>query len=154
MFNTTSCIRMDSNMMVTEHQQYCPATVLFFHISLLLNTHDGFVFSIIESQPMSDGWKFICQRIAIISPLWCNSSIITWISTSLTIFRTCLKISQRHLIRLAILVILHLLWIIKSGWNALHTSRNRGDIVIYSQDTVRNYTLQVKAGKKIFSSFG
>ena len=38
----------------------------------------------------------------------------------------------------------------KRGWNALPTSRNtRGiDIVIYSQDAVRKYTIQVKALSK------
>jgi hypothetical protein len=38
----------------------------------------------------------------------------------------------------------------KRGWNALPTSRNaRGiDIVIYSQDAVRKYTVQVKALSK------
>ena len=39
----------------------------------------------------------------------------------------------------------------KRGWNALPTSRNaRGiDIMIYSQDAVRKYTIQVKALSKI-----
>jgi len=38
----------------------------------------------------------------------------------------------------------------KRGWNALPTSRNaRGtDIVIYSQDAVRKYTIQVKSLSK------
>jgi hypothetical protein len=38
----------------------------------------------------------------------------------------------------------------KRGWNALPTSRNaRGiDIVIYGQDAVRKYTIQVKALSK------
>src|ERR671938_476270 len=38
----------------------------------------------------------------------------------------------------------------KRGWNALPTSRNaRGiDVMIYSQDAVRKYTIQVKALSK------
>jgi transposase len=43
----------------------------------------------------------------------------------------------------------------KRGWNVLPTSRNaRGiDIVIYSQDAVRKYTIQVKALSKRYGSF-